>query len=293
MLPVSPMADLPEALLPRLAQAAELIQQADALVVAAGAGMGVDSGMPDFRGPQGFWRAYPALAQANLRFVEVANPQAFMRSPRLAWGFYGHRLAMYRRLAPHAGFGILRTWGERLPHGCAVFTSNVDGHFQRAGFDEGLIEECHGSIHHLQCMGPCGEHIWLADGFQPEVDDTQCLLMNEPPRCPHCQGLARPNILMFGDAAWLSRRADEQAARLQAWLRRTSRPLVIEVGAGVDVPTVRHFSHAVVRAGGRLLRINPDECAVPSRLDVGLPLGGLAALRALVATLAGGDAQGP
>ena len=78
-------------------QAAQVIADADALVIAAGAGMGVDSGLPDFRGNEGFWRAYPALAKANLNFAEVASPRTFVQDPSLAWGFYGHRLDLYRK----------------------------------------------------------------------------------------------------------------------------------------------------------------------------------------------------
>src|SRR5690348_10067591 len=77
-------------------QAARAIADADAMLIAAGAGMGVDSGLPDFRGPEGFWRAYPAFAALGLRFEEVANPSWFRRDPALAWGFYGHRLNLYR-----------------------------------------------------------------------------------------------------------------------------------------------------------------------------------------------------
>ena len=61
--------------------AAALLEQADALIVAAGAGMGVDSGLPDFRGNEGFWRAYPALAQARLDFASIASPAAFRSAP--------------------------------------------------------------------------------------------------------------------------------------------------------------------------------------------------------------------
>ncbi|MCP6390612.1 hypothetical protein NL487_27205, partial [Klebsiella pneumoniae] len=88
----------PRAMNPQgLDAAAELIAQADALVIAAGAGLGVDSGLPDFRGREGFWRAYPALGRAGLDFTTVASPLTFERDPELAWGFYGHRLALYRR----------------------------------------------------------------------------------------------------------------------------------------------------------------------------------------------------
>ncbi|MDS4013216.1 MAG: NAD-dependent deacetylase, partial [Candidatus Accumulibacter sp.] len=71
---------------------ARLLTQADGLLITAGAGLGVDSGLPDFRGVHGFWRAYPALGQARIAFEQIANPAAFAAQPRLAWGFYGHRL---------------------------------------------------------------------------------------------------------------------------------------------------------------------------------------------------------
>src|SRR5215471_2520903 len=105
-----------------IARAAEVIQGADALVVTAGAGMGVDSGLPDFRGVDGFWRAYPALQKLGFRFEQLANPSWFERDPQLAWGFYGHRLNLYRRTLPHQGFPILQRWVSSKPLGGFVFT---------------------------------------------------------------------------------------------------------------------------------------------------------------------------
>ncbi|TQK01103.1 Sir2 family NAD-dependent protein deacetylase [Herbaspirillum sp. SJZ107] len=157
-------------------RAATLIAGADALVIAAGAGMGVDSGLPDFRGNGGFWKAYPALAAEGTSFMEIASPAAFRNNPRRAWGFYGHRLALYRDTTPHAGFDMLRKWGEAMRHGYFVFTSNVDGHFQKAGFDPQRIDECHGTIHKLQCLEPCSPALWSAAGFDPVVDTARCEL---------------------------------------------------------------------------------------------------------------------
>jgi NAD-dependent SIR2 family protein deacetylase len=105
-----------------LQRAAEWIHEADGLLITAGAGMGVDSGLPDFRGAEGFWRAYPALARARLRFESIASPHTFASDPALAWGFYGHRLKLYRRTVPHEGFGILDRWADRKPLGTFVFT---------------------------------------------------------------------------------------------------------------------------------------------------------------------------
>lgn len=90
-------ADLPAT----LEQCAWAIASADALLVTAGAGMGVDSGLPDFRGNAGFWKAYPALAHSGTSFTEIANPSAFRADPARAWGFYGHRLRLYRETVPH------------------------------------------------------------------------------------------------------------------------------------------------------------------------------------------------
>src|SRR6186997_56076 len=103
-----------------LEQAARCIASADALLIGAGAGMGVDSGLPDFRGDKGFWNAYAPYAKLGLNFVALANPRLFRDDPELAWGFYGHRLNLYRQTVPHAGFQLLRKWAERMPRGCFV-----------------------------------------------------------------------------------------------------------------------------------------------------------------------------
>ncbi len=268
--------------------AAELIDQADALVIAAGAGMGVDSGLPDFRGNEGFWKAYPALASAQLDFTEVASPGTFRSDPHLAWGFYGHRLALYRNTLPHPGFEILRRWAGRLEHGAFIFTSNVDGQFQKAGCDIDDVHECHGSIHFLQCLKPCSDDIWPAGGLEPRVDVESCRWLGDLPTCLNCGGLLRPNILMFGDGGWLEQRAVDQRARLDAWLSKTQRSVVVELGAGTHIPSVRNFSAEVVHNhGGRLIRINPREASVPSSMGVGLPVGALAGLVAIDELLGG------
>lgn len=269
-----------------LQHAAQLIADADALVIAAGAGIGIDSGLPDFRGSAGFWQAYPALAKANLDFTQVASPQTFADDPRLAWGFYGHRLALYRQTTPHAGFDILRRWAERMPLGARLFTSNVDGQFQKAGFLEGDIHECHGSIHHLQCTNECKSGVWQADDFVPTVDVEACRLLNHPPRCPECGAMARPNILMFNDWHWTPHRCASQLRVESKWLDTMSesgaRIVVVEVGAGTAIPSVRHFSHRISQdLGGIIVRINPRESDVPSSTDIGMAMGSLEALQGI------------
>lgn len=261
-----------------LKRAVALLENADSLLITAGAGMGVDSGLPDFRGDQGFWQAYPALAQARLHFSEVACPDTFRKDARLAWGFYGHRLQLYRRTEPHEGFHILQRWAQRLGQGAFVYTSNVDGQFQKAGFDPERIVECHGSIHHLQCLDNCCADTWSAACVRNEVDEAACRMRGELPRCICCEGLARPNILMFGDSEWVGARTAQQARRLQAWLRHVRRPVVVELGAGTTIPSARMAGE---QSGAALIRINPREAAVTKPGSVGISAGALDGLRAL------------
>jgi NAD-dependent SIR2 family protein deacetylase len=257
---------------------AEAIIQSSGLLITAGAGMGVDSGLPDFRGTEGFWRAYPALQAEGLRFEEIANPKAFVRHPELAWGFYGHRLQLYRETQPHRGFTILREIAAQLPEGALVFTSNVDGHFQKAGFAAETVWEVHGSIHHLQCTEPCSDHLWSADEFQPVVDPVTCRLISPLPTCPRCGALTRPNILMFNDWGWQETRSELQEARCTAWLKSAKKPIIIELGAGKAVATVRRFGES---RGYPLIRINLRDPGVGKAKHISVPMGALAALEGI------------
>lgn len=259
-------------------RAAEAIARATALLITAGAGMGVDSGLPDFRGAEGFWKAYPPFREKGLEFEDLANPHWFVDDPELAWGFYGHRLELYRRTTPHRGFGILRRLAERSGR-FFVFTSTVDGHFQRAGFPEDAVVECHGSIRHLQCLDGCGVGLFPADDATVAVDPETFRARAPLPRCPRCGALARPNILMFGDWGWDDTRSRAQAERFQRFMRAAPPgTCVIECGAGKAIPTVRLTSErAAARLRGTLVRINAREPDVPPR-HLGLQMGALDAL---------------
>ncbi|MBN1828155.1 MAG: NAD-dependent deacetylase [Deltaproteobacteria bacterium] len=267
-------------------RAADAIKRAEALLITAGAGMGVDSGLPDFRGQDGFWRAYPPIARLGKSFYEMANPRWFDENPGLAWAFYGHRMNLYRRTAPHGGFGTLLAVGREKKGGFFVFTSNVDGQFQKADFDESRIDECHGSIHYLQCVAPCGNGIWTAEKADIVVDEARFIALEPLPRCIHCGGLARPNVLMFGDWRWISDRTEEQERRFVDWLRevvrRELRLAVVEIGAGEAVPTVRRQSeHVAESLGATLIRINPREPDVSSHDHISIDSGAAEALEAI------------
>jgi NAD-dependent SIR2 family protein deacetylase len=278
-----------------LEYAARTIGSAEAMVITAGAGMGVDSGLPDFRGPEGFWRDYPPFAKLGLSFEQLATPGWFERDPALAWGFYGHRLERYRRTTPHEGFSWLRRWAQARPHGHFVFTSNVDGQFQKAGFAEERVIECHGSLLHFQCVKPCCAATWPAPAELPfTVDSVTMRATGELPLCRSCGGLARPNVLMFDDESWSPGRTSTQQVRFQTWLRSLARGrfVVIELGAGTRVSTVRTASERMAAAGRvPLIRINPEDVAGPPNAVV-LAGTALTVLREIDARIAAREASG-
>lgn len=252
-----------------LQRAAQLLKVADAIIITAGAGMGVDSGLPDFRGDEGFWNAYPAYRHLGLAFSDMANPRWFEDNPSLAWGFYGHRLNLYRSTTPHAGFDVLRRFASKMKYGAFVFTSNVDGAFQKAGFDPQDVAECHGSIHHVQCTKGCGVGIMDAGGVHVKVDPKTFEAQGPLPKCPRCGELLRPNILMFGDPMWEYSRADAQEQRMVEWTQdlvdRCAAIVILEIGAGTHIPSVRSKSSSLSnRLNAPLIRINTRDPEGPS-----------------------------
>jgi NAD-dependent SIR2 family protein deacetylase len=245
-----------------LQQAAAVIREAQAFVVTAGAGMGVDSGLPDFRGDHGFWHAYPAYARLGVSFVDCANPQHFASDPSFGWGFYGHRTNLYRETIPHEGFQIIRKWIDRNSADYFVVTSNVDGQFQKAGYQDDRILEVHGSIHWLQCQESCGSAIWSNDE-EIHIDEVTMRARQPLPRCPECGRVSRPNILMFGDWSWLPDRTNEQEHAFDRFLEANAgkRIAVIEMGAGSAIPTIRATSERIGwnMEHATVIRVNPRE----------------------------------
>jgi NAD-dependent SIR2 family protein deacetylase len=287
--------------------AASFIRDAKYVLITAGAGMSVDSGLPDFRGPEGFWRAYPPFRALGKRFEEMSNPEWFRTNPRVAWGFFGHRLQLYRSTVPHDGYRILESWqhgasGEDAHRlGCSkrlfVFTSNVDGAFEKSGFQAAQILECHGTGTRLQCTDwrcaakhgpyptPSDLHIDV-DMSTVEAPESQM------PRCPHCGSLARPNILMFNDDSCDMRVINEQEMKFNKFCEELDESTsgsvaVIELGAGTFVTTIRRTTERFASAyNAKMIRVNLREPEVAeSILAVGLPMGALEAIRSIDAAM--------
>jgi NAD-dependent SIR2 family protein deacetylase len=198
---------------------------------------------------------------------------------------------------PHQGYHILKEFVDTKDYFC--FTSNVDGHFLQV-FPEDKVEECHGSLMYLQCTEPdeCKTDIWSVTDHThgptlPLVVDKETFRAQDPlPTCKHCGRLARPNVMMFYDNSFAWDRADVQEKNFKKWLRdaenvQDKKAVVIEIGAGEYVPSVRNKSEATARRLGDnsvLIRINPRDYQIEKRMvngAISLPMGGLEALAAI------------
>ena len=289
--------------------AAALIRECDALLVCTGAGMGVDSGLGTFRGKNaGVW---PPLLKRGLDFSEVSDPQWFEDDAHFAWAFWKFRHDAYTQAPPHRGYSLLREWAEGKPHGMFSFTSNIDGHWFEAGVPEDRCWEVHGTVRHLQCTDdsccappePGGEEGAAKDsartGSWPTAD-ALAGLREDPetnrivggaevlPRCRNCGGLARPNVLMFGDWNHETTRSDAQEAAYEAWQAEITaggpapKVAVIEIGAGMAVPTVRmEAQHAADQWNAPLIRLNLETPQVEHLKQPGVSIA-IGALEALV-----------
>lgn len=250
----------------------KLLNECDSLLITAGAGMGVDSGLPDFRGNHGFWKEYP-MFKDKLSFSKVATPQTFKNNPELAWGFYGHRYDTYKNIIPHLGFSLLLEIAKnKFNNNYFVITSNVDEQFQKAGFNPAYIEEIHGSIFNFQCIDACVYETWRSD-YIFNIDNTKCI-SKIIPLCKFCNDTARPNILMFNDGDWVYN--STQHDNFKKWSNKFKSPLVIEIGAGKAISSIREISEDYKNT---LIRINPTEADIPHNKGISLYMTGLEGIR--------------
>jgi len=164
-----------------LVKLADRLRTARRISVLTGAGISAASGVPTFRGEDGLWR--------NYRPEELATATAFARNPELLWQWYDWRRQAIARCAPNAAHDVLARWsrdGERT----TVVTQNVDDLHITAGTER--LVRLHGSIWELSCSIGC-----CAAGRTAWRDER--VPMPGLPRCPHCQALARPAVVWFGE----------------------------------------------------------------------------------------------
>ena len=138
----------------------------------------------------------------------------------------------------------------------------------------------------MQCIQDKSHGIWSAENDTVEVDMEKFVAATPLPICPICGALARPNILMFGDWDWMSKRSDNQMMRFRRWKtdleNEKKQVCVIEIGAGTAIASIRRMSEsAAMQFYTSLIRINPREY---QGLDntIKLPFGGLEGIRKII-----------
>ncbi|CAF0845975.1 unnamed protein product [Adineta steineri] len=253
---------------------AELILNCESILFTSGAGMSVNSGLGTFRGTTAdIWP--PLLQEPKLDYTDICNSIWFEKeqgnsikhnTANFGYAFWTYQYNIFAKTAPHHGYTIAKRWSQLNHIKFAFnFTSNIDGHWRKSGWDDASILEFHGSIDCMQCVNNCCDSVWATnDILKLNIDSKTNCVIDPLPLCPHCKQLARPNILMFNDWHYAGERYNEQIDRYEQFkldvLETKSKLLIIELGAGTTIPSVRDESEMVFNNKkwiAHLVRINP------------------------------------
>lgn len=222
------------------------IDEADALLIVAGAGMGIDSGLPDYRGPHGLWNTWHPAKESNMTYEDLSTHENFIYNPELAWGFQTYLTNLYHTLEPHQGYyDLLEIATQKFNNNYFVVTSNVDSQFLKSGFDTDRLYEVHGSKRLWQCMDKnCNKNHfpWNMNIHNlPKIDPNTLLALKPLPKCIHCGNMARPNVSFFNDFHFNEKKTHVQSNNLIQWINKNkdNKLLIIEMGCGVSVHSIR------------------------------------------------------
>ena len=232
-----------------LEDARALVSRSRRIVVLTGAGISTDSGIPDFRGPQGVWTLNPkAERMSDIRYY-VADPEV----RRLSWQ---SRLAHPAWTAePKAGHSALVTL-ERSGRLRALITQNIDGLHQRAGSDPQRVIEVHGTLHYAICLD-CQARLPMSDVLE------RVRAGEEDPRCERCGGILKSDTISFGQP--LIPRVIDRALRAAA-----AADLLLAVGSTLQVYPVAAIVPGAKAGGASLIIVNRDPTPFDEIADITL-----------------------
>lgn len=244
---------MPFDILPALIQA---FNRAQRVAVLTGAGVSAESGVPTFREAQtGLW--------ARFRPEDLATPDAFRRDPKLVWEWYRWRRGLVSGVEPNAGHRALADLEGRFPV-FTLITQNVDDLHRRAGSRQVL--ELHGNLFRTKCFE---EGVVVEAG--KEIGEL-------PPRCPHCGGRLRPDVVWFGE--WLPASVLEKAQAATA-----ACGVFLSVGTSALVFPAAELPFLALRSGAVVVEINPQPTPLTELAHYSLRGAAGDVLPALVASL--------
>ncbi|MGH3391577.1 MAG: SIR2 family NAD-dependent protein deacylase [Actinomadura sp.] len=213
----------------------EWLPEVAAITVLTGAGISTDSGIPDFRGPQGVWTRDPAAAALSSIDVYVSDPAVRRR----AW--QARRTHSAWHAEPNAGHAALVAL-ERAGRLRAIVTQNIDGLHQRAGSSPERVIEIHGTMREAECLS-CGLRTPM-----PQVLD-RVAAGEEDPACLECGGMQKSATISFGQ----SLRPEVLDAAVRA---ARSCELFLAVGSSLTVQPAAGLCLEAAENGARLVIVN-------------------------------------
>ena len=232
----------------------EALRTANHVAVLTGAGISAESGVPTFGEAQtGLWAQYDP--------EELASPQAFRRNPKLVWDWYTWRRELVSKAEPNPGHLALVALESKVPR-FTLITQNVDGLHERAGSQN--IIELHGNIMRTKCF----DNGRLLNSW-PETDDV-------PPRCPHCGGMLRPDVVWFGESLPYDALATA-VANAQAC------DIFFSIGTSALVQPAASLPIEAIQGGAITVEINPQNTPLTSHVNYALTGGAGSVLPALLA----------
>jgi NAD-dependent deacetylase len=239
---------------PSFALAQRLVAKAGTVVVLTGAGISTDSGIPDFRGPNGVWTKNPAAEK-------LATLSAYMADPEIRRRAWRNRLDSptwtARPNPSHVALTRLAATGKLH----TLVTQNIDGLHQAAGTDPDLIVELHGTIHQVMCMG-CDRRSPMAE----TLDRVRA--GEEDPPCRACGGILKSATISFGQDLVVEdlRRATRAASDCD---------LMLAIGSSLGVFPAAGLVPIARERGAALVIVNAEETGFDSMADavVRVPIG--------------------
>lgn len=250
----------------QLTRARELVASADRIMVLTGAGISTDSGIPDFRGPQGVWTKNP-------KAEKMATLQHYMADPEVRELSWQSKLeSAFEAREPNDGHGALVDL-ERSGRLDTLITQNVDGLHHKAGSSEEKIVEIHGTIREVTCM-ECDDRGPMAPTLE-RVREGEA-----DPGCLKCGGILKSATISFGQGLVAHDLQRSEQAALGC-------DLALAVGSTLSVYPIANVIPVAKQAGANVVIVNGDATEMDALADVVLRGGISDILPRLVADLGG------
>ena len=219
------------------------------VLIITGAGVSAESGIPTFRGKDGYWR--------NLDPIKLATPEAFACDPELVWQWYLERRRGISSAQPNAAHAAIANLAECADEFLLV-TQNVDDLHRRAGLAKAEMVQIHGDIFVTRCSR-CD--FWQEQEQQhppsPGYGAAGEQERNGIPRCAKCDALMRPGVVWFGEPLPL-----RETQRVEKYLQRDPCGVVIVAGTTATFGYIIDWALRASRRGGELIEVNPEETSL-------------------------------